>query len=285
VAAEALADLSPPDTDQVASVTEQSVGGVPCVVVTPFGTGPWPALVWVHGGGWVLGTAQDTLHTALDLAAAARCVVVSVDYRLAPEDPFPAAVDDTCSVVRAVQAPGALADVDPTRIAVGGDSSGGNLAAVAALKVPGLVHQLLAYPVVDATMSHPSYAAMGDGYLLTASMMRWFFRQYLGDADPSDPDVSPLLAPEPTIRHTCPAHLVVAGYDPLHDEGEAYATRLESAGVAIDVSRYDGQMHGFFTMGSVIPTGAAALVDAAGRLRRAWAGERSDPVRPVLPTA
>jgi len=283
VAAEALADLSPPDTDQVASVVEQSVSGVPCLVVTPFGTGPWPALVWLHGGGWVLGTAQDTLHTALDLAAAAHCVVVSVDYRLAPEHPFPAAVDDTCAVVRTVQAAGGVVGVDPTRVAVGGDSSGGNLAAVAALKVHGLVHQLLAYPVVDATMSHPSYAAMGEGYLLTASMMRWFFRQYLGDADPSDPQVSPLLAPEPAIRRTCPAHLVVAGYDPLHDECEAYAARLGAAGVAVDVSRYDGQMHGFFTMGAVIPTGAAALVDAAGRLRRAWAGERGGPDRPVLP--
>jgi acetyl esterase/lipase len=284
VAAEALADLSPPDTGQVASVVGQSVGGVPCLVVTPFGTGPWPALVWLHGGGWVLGTAQDTLHTALDLAAAARCVVVSVDYRLAPEHPFPAAVDDACSVVRAVRAPGGLTGVDPDRVAVGGDSSGGNLAAVAALKVPGLVHQLLAYPVVDATMSHPSYKTEGDGYLLTASMMRWFFRQYLGDADPSDPDVSPLLAPEATIRRASPAHLVVAGYDPLHDECEAYAARLEGAGVAVDVSRYHGQMHGFFTMGAVIPTGAAALMEAAGRLRRAWAAERTDPDTPVLPT-
>jgi acetyl esterase len=270
VAGTALADLSPKDTMQVASVDRHVLGGVPCLVVAPRCPPPWPVLVWFHGGGWVLGTAEKTLHTPLDLAAAAGCAVVSAGYRLAPEHPFPAAVRDALAVTRAVLETGAVPGADPSRVAVGGDSSGGTLAAVAALRVRGLVHQLLAYPVVDATMAHPSYATMGEGYLLTASTMRWFLGLYLAGHDPDDPDASPLAAPDHLLRGACPAHLVLAGHDPLRDEGEAYAARLAAAGVAVEVSRYEGQMHGFLTMGAVIPTGAAALADAAARLRRAF---------------
>jgi acetyl esterase len=255
----------------VASVEERTVGGVPCLIVTPVGSGPMPILVWFHGGGWVIGSAELSLHTAKDLAAGAGCVVVVPDYRLAPEHPFPAAYDDALSVARAVLEQADQLGGDPARVAVGGDSAGGNLAAVAALGVPGLVHQLLAYPVTDATMSQPSYGRVERGYLLTASMMRWFVDLYVGDANASDPRISPLFASDDDLATTCAAHVVTAGYDPLGDEGEAYAARLDHVGVPTVVSHYDGQMHGFLTMGASIPTGATALDEAVGHLRSALA--------------
>ncbi len=255
----------------VAAVEERPLAGVGCVVATPEGAGPWPVLVWFHGGGWVLGTAPLVTFTARDLAAGAGCVVVSVDYRLAPEHPFPAAYDDALAVTLAVLEDPTAVGGRPDAVAVGGDSAGGNLAAAVALKVPGLRHQLLAYPVLDATMSLPSHDEVAEGYLLTRSAMRWFIDLYLQGADPKDPRVSPLFATEAQLTATCPAHVVVAGYDPLRDEDLAYAERLSAAGVAVEVSRYDGQMHGFFTMGGTLPTGAAALDEACAKLRRAFA--------------
>jgi acetyl esterase len=267
----AAAALSADPGADVASVEERMVDGVPCLIVTPVGSGRRPVLVWFHGGGWVIGSADLSLHTAKDLAAGAGCVVVVPDYRLAPEHPFPAAYHDALSVTRAVLEQADQVGGDPARVAVGGDSAGGNLAAVAALGVPGLVHQLLAYPVTDATMSQPSYGRVERGYLLTASMMRWFVDLYVGDADVADPRISPLFASDDELATTCAAHVVTAGYDPLCDEGEAYAARLDHVGVPTVVSHYDGQMHGFLTMGASIPTGATALDEAVGRLRSAFA--------------
>ncbi|MDQ1360635.1 MAG: hypothetical protein QOJ44_1012 [Acidimicrobiaceae bacterium] len=275
-AAAAAAALSADPGAEVGSVEEREIGGVPTLVVTPIasdriGSDPSPLLVWFHGGGWVIGSAEQSLHTARDLAAGAGCVVVVPDYRLAPEHPFPAAFDDALAVTRAVVDEARQFGGDPSRIAVGGDSAGGNLAAVAALWVPGLVHQLLAYPVIDATMSHPSYRRVERGYLLSASMMRWFVDCYVGDADPADPRISPIFASEDALGRTCPAHVVTAAYDPLCDEGEAYANRLTHLGVPTVVSHYGGQMHGFLTMGAAVPTGAVALDEAIGHLRHAFA--------------
>ena len=162
VSAAASAALSADPGAEVSSVEEREIGGVPNLVVTPIGidqagSAGAPVLVWFHGGGWVIGSAEQSLHTARDLAAGAGCVVVVPDYRLAPEHPFPAAFDDALAVTRSVVDQAGQVSGDPARIAVGGDSAGGNLAAVAALEVGGLVHQLLAYPVIDATMSRPSY--------------------------------------------------------------------------------------------------------------------------------
>jgi acetyl esterase len=140
---------------------------------------------------------------------------------------------------------------------------------VAALFVPGLAHQTLAYPVTDATMSQPSYKSVETGYLLTASAMQWFVDLYVRDADPADPRISPLHASTEALSQTCPAHVIIAGYDPLADEGAAYAERLREAGVAVTVARYDGQMHGFLTMGAFLPTGVAAMNEAIEHLRSA----------------
>jgi acetyl esterase len=272
---EAAAALSAGPDAEVASVVTRTLGGVPTLVVTPVGGGPFPVLVWFHGGGWVIGSAAQSLHTAKDLAAGAGVVVVVPDYRLAPEHPFPAAFDDTLAVTRAVLELASELGGPGAQVAVGGDSAGGNLAALAALFVPGLVHQILAYPVTDATMSQPSYGRVESGYLLTASAMRWFVELYAGDHDPADPRISPLCAPEDTLRRTCPAHVVIAGYDPLADEGAAYAQRLIDAGVSVTVARYDGQMHGFLTMGSFLPTGVVALNESVERLRQTLAASAS----------
>ena len=160
------------------SAVDRDIAGVPCQVITPDGEGPWPVLVWIHGGGWVIGRASESTVTAERLAVAAGCVIVSVDYRLAPEHPFPAALDDCGAVVRWVLERAGEIGGDPARVAVGGDSAGGNLSAVVANEVSGLVFQLLVYPVVDLTFSSPSYDENADGYLLTKAGMEWFASHY-----------------------------------------------------------------------------------------------------------
>ncbi len=258
------------DLADVASVDEGEIAGVPCRIVVPHGAGPFPVLVWLHGGGWVIGSAELSLPTARALASGAGCVVVSVDYRLAPEHSFPAAPDDCAAVARWVLAHAADLGCDPERVAIGGDSAGGNLSAVVAMEVPGLVHQLLVYPATDLTMSHPSVEENGEGYLLTRAAMDWFADQYLGDSDPKDPRVSPLFADVAALACVPPAHVVTAEYDPLRDEGEAYADRLRDAGVKVTGTRYDGQIHGFFSMAAMMPAAAEALEEAAAVLRDAF---------------
>jgi acetyl esterase len=281
---EAAAALSAGPDIAVASVVERDLGGVPSLVVTPEGSGPFDVLVWLHGGGWVIGSAQQSLHSAKELAAGAGMVVVVPEYRLAPEHPFPAAFDDAVAVTRAVVEQARELGGPNAKVAVGGDSAGGNLAAVAALFVPGLSYQVLAYPVIDATMGHASYKSVESGYILTAAAMEWFVELYVRDADPTDPRISPIYADEATLRQVCPAHVVIAGYDPLADEGAAYAQRLSDVGVPVTVARYDGQMHGFLTMGAMIPTGAAAMNEAIEHLRTAL-GSSSSPAAAGLERA
>lgn len=257
----ALGALRGRDGAEVASVEERTIAGVPCLVVTPLGDASG-VLVWFHGGGWTVGSADDAAALCRDLAAAAGCVVVDVDYRLAPEHPWPAAIDDAEAVTRAVL------DEATGPVAVGGDSAGGNLAAIVALEVPGLVHQLLVYPGVDLTMSHPSIEENGEGYLLTRDTMRWFTDNYVGDADPREPRLSPLHAE--SLAGAPPAHVITTGYDPLRDEGQAYVDRLREAGVAVHHDLVDDQIHGFFTMHPIIPAAAEAVAGAAARLRGAF---------------
>ncbi len=258
------------DLADVGSVTEREIAGVPCRVVTPHGAGPLPVLVWFHGGGWVIGSAELSMPVAAALASGAGCVVVSVDYRLAPEHPFPAASDDCAAVTRWLLEHAAEVGGDRTRVAVGGDSAGGNLAAVVALEVPDLAYQLLVYPATDLTMSHPSIEENGEGYLLTRAAMDWFAAHYLGARDAKDPRVSPLFADAEDISRVPPAHVVTAEYDPLRDEGEAYADLLRDAAVTVSSTRYDGQIHGFYSMGAMIPAGLEAVSESCARLRAAF---------------
>jgi acetyl esterase len=203
-------------------------------------------------------------------------VVVSVDYRLAPEHPFPAAVTDAADALGAVVSRAGEWGIDPGRLAVGGDSAGGNLAAVTARHwrdtgSPPLRLQLLVYPVCDLTNDlerFPSLRENGDGYVLTAETMAFFGDTYLpGDLDRSDPDASPLSAPD--LAGVAPALVITAEFDPLRDEGEAYAARLAAAGVPTTLTRYDGAVHTFFQMGGITGIGAEAVAQAAAALRAA----------------
>ena len=268
----ALAALGGPGAE-VASVVDRELGGVPCVVVTPLGSGPFPAFVWIHGGGWVIGSAPESTSLARDIAAAVGCVVVSVDYRLAPEHRAPAAVDDCIAAVGAVLDGAAELGIDAGRVAVGGDSAGGNLAALVALEFGRrLRHQLLVYPATDLTLGHPSIDENADGYLLTKASMQWFVAHYLDGSGRSadDPALSPLFASDESLAATPPAFVITAEFDPLRDEGEAYAARLATAGVPVEHRRFDGQIHAFFTLGAVIPAGVEAVAQACDTLRSAF---------------
>ena len=276
---EAYAMLGAADTKvEMASVADRTIpgpgGDVPIRVYVPTAEpGPRPALVYFHGGGWVLGDIETHDAVCRAVAAASGLTVVSVDYRLAPEHPFPAPLEDCQAAVRWVADHAAEIDVDPGRLAVGGDSAGGNLAAVVAREAlasgPALRFQLLVYPVCDGTMGRPSIAENAEGYFLTSPMMGWFWGHYMGDRDRTDPRASPLHAPDAALAGLPPALVITAEYDPLRDEGEAYAARLADAGVDVTATRYDGVIHGFFSMGDVVPEGKAAVDEAAEALRRA----------------
>ena len=233
-----------------------------------------PVLVFFHGGGWVVGSIETHDTVCRHLALRAECAVVSVEYRMGPEHKFPAAVEDCVAAAEWVADNGAALGIDPARIAVGGDSAGGNLAAVVSLVArdrgrPKLSYQLLIYPATDAGLSHPSVERYAEGYVLTGSTMRWFYEQYLrGPEDVADWRVSPLRAPDPA--GVAPALVMTAGYDPLCDEGDAYARRLAEAGVPVRHRRIDDQIHGFVGNGKVIRAAGAALDEAAAALRAAW---------------
>ena len=203
----------------------------------------------------------------------AGCVVVSVDYRLAPEHRFPAALDDAWAVTAWLAEHADEVGGRPDALAVGGDSAGGNLAAVCALRardagIP-VALQLLVYPVCDADLETQSYVELAEGYGLTAKAMAWFWDQYLPDGDRFDPDASPLRAVD--LGRVAPALVITADYDVLRDEGEAYAARLREAGVPVTLSRYEGLIHGFFRMPSMIARANDALAEAASALGGAFA--------------
>ncbi len=257
----------------VASVQDRTVGGVPSKVITPNGDGPFPVLVWIHGGGWVLGSATESMVTTCNLAAKAGCVVVSLDYRLAPEHKAPAATEDCYAAVR--YALDHAAELGGNgKVAVGGDSAGGNLSALCALRFgPELAGQVLIYPGTDFTGSFPSIEENADGYLLTKAAMEWFGEHYLGGTglEPTDPLLSPHFAGDDALAATPRALVVTAGYDPLRDEGEAYAARLDANGVEVTAKRFAGQIHGFYSMPGTVPEAVEAENLTADFLRAAWA--------------
>lgn len=241
-------------------------------IYTPEGSGVFPVLVYLHGGGWTIGDLEvvDTICTRI--ANRAHAIVVSVDYRLAPEHPFPAGLQDSVAAVQWVAEHTAELNADPERIAIGGDSAGGNLATVAAKIIndgPGLgvMHQLLIYPATDFSRDTPSSRDNADGYFLTAEFLDWFAEQYA--ADPSDWRASPALID--SFESMPPAYIITAEYDPLRDEGEQYADQLRAAGVDVTVRRFDGQIHGFAAnLGGAIEDGQRAIDEAALALRDAF---------------
>ena len=249
-------------------------GPVRIRITKPEGTleNPLAGLVYFHGGGFVVGSLASHDHLCRSITSAAGITVISVDYRLAPEHPFPAAVEDAEAATRFVAANPAEFGVDPKRLAVGGDSAGGNLAAVVALRLRGkldapLALQLLIYPATDADLNTPSYLENAEGYLLTRAAMAWYWDQYVPEVSRRlDPAASPIR--ERDLSNSPPAFVLTAGYDPLRDEGDAYARRLAEAGVPVRHSRYDGMFHGFLRRYSTLDQGKIALNEVAEVLRK-----------------
>jgi len=232
-----------------------------------------PGLVFFHGGGFVIGDLDTHDDLCRCLANGSGCRVVSIDYRLAPEHPFPAAVEDCFAATRYVAAHASEFGVDPTRLAVGGDSAGGNLAAVVSQLArsehgPAIAFQLLIYPVTQlgASQETRSMRENAKGYFLEKEGMDWFTRLYAPDAaHRSDPRLSPLLATD--LAGLPPAYVITAGFDPLRDEGKAYADKLDAAGVPVTYVNYPGMVHGFFSMRGLIPKAREAVAAAAAAVR------------------
>jgi acetyl esterase len=231
-----------------------------------------PALVFFHGGGWVVGSIEAYDRLCRALAERAGVIVVSIDYRLAPEHPFPAASEDAIAATRWVLANAGLLGIDATRVAVGGDSAGGNLAAVVALALRddarGPAFQLLIYPATDLTRAMPSHRMFRDSYFLSKAAGDWYLGHYLpAGTDPKDPLASPLFAGD--LSRLAPALVITAGFDPLRDEGKAYADSMRAAGTDIELVCFEGQMHGFLLLGGALHDAARAVDLAAERLRAA----------------
>lgn len=262
--------MTAPSTVELHEIREVNADGVAARLYRPNDRKDLGLLVFYHGGGWVLGSINTHDDVCRKLALAMGHAVLSVDYRLAPEFAFPEPLNDCIVALRWAHANAAQLGIDATRIAVGGDSAGGNLAAVVAnLQPVPLKFQMLIYPVTDATRSSQSYKDNGEGYRLTAAGMKWFCDHYVSGSigTPTDPRVSPLFADATTLASAPPAIVITAEYDPLRDEGEQYAHRLIEAGVACSLTRYYGQVHGFFSMSQYVDDGASAIAQAATATR------------------
>jgi acetyl esterase len=267
--------LGPPPP--VARVLDREIPGpggvIPIRITYPEGDGRFPALVYFHGGGWVVGSIATHDPLCRTLTNAASVAVVSVGYRLAPEHPYPAAFDDAARASAWVADHAASIGLDPARIAVGGDSAGGNLAAAVALHArehggPPLAFQLLIYPITCDDLDTPSYHEFSQGYMLTREAMAWYWDQYVPRAGARrDPYVAPLRARD--LSGLPPALVVTAEYDVLRDEAEAYARRLAEVGVPTRLVRYDGLIHGFLRRTAMFDRARAALEEIAAALRGA----------------
>jgi acetyl esterase len=254
-------------------------GEIPVRVYSPDVAKPAPALIYYHGGGWVLGDLEGYDALGRTLANRIGCVAASVEYRLAPEAKFPAAVEDSYAAAEWIAAHAGDLGIDRDRIAVGGDSAGGNLSAVICQMArdrngPKLAYQLLIYPATDMRMSAPSIEENAAGPILTKAAMDWFQDHYLrSDADKLNPLASPLLASD--FSRLPAAFVLTAECDPLRDEGEDYARRLQEAGVSAEVKRYAGMPHGFFSFLTAFEGSREALGDVAQRMRAAFGLERA----------
>ncbi len=265
--------------EEVAAVTDHRVpvagGEITVRVYKPAGMGPHPVLVFYHGGGWVIGDLYTHDGICRSIVNADGCAVAAVDYRLAPEFKYPVPVEDSYAGLLWVVANATRLGLDPARIAVGGDSAGGNLAAVMTLlardrRGPRLLLQILVYPVTNYDFNTASYRENATGFVLTTEDMRWFWRHYLAREEQGrEPLASPLLAK--SLADLPPALVITAGCDPLRDEGEAYAARLRDSGVAVTLTQYPGMFHGFLRMTRILDQSRVVLDEIAGALKKALA--------------
>ncbi|MFT5209996.1 MAG: acetyl esterase [Flavobacterium sp.] len=262
--------------EDIAEVRDAQVEDIPIRIYRPSSDVKLPCLVYFHGGGWVIGDLETHDSLCRSIAKASDCMVIAVDYRLSPEHPYPAPLEDCIQVSKWVV--DNASELNISQIAVGGDSAGGNLATSVCLKFRdgalgdeyknSIVHQLLIYPVTDAAMDTTSYTDNADGYMLTRATMAWFWDHYLGKQDKKDPYVSPLHANN--LEGLPSATVLTAEYDPLRDEGEAYAKRLEAAGIKVCQKRYDGLVHGFATMADLLEEAREAIKLIGSELRKAF---------------
>ena len=261
--------VSQPEPPKIASVDPLSVpgpaGDIPARVYKPLtlrqSDGLSPCLVFFHGGGWVIGNLDSHDVVCRTLADEGQLIVISVDYRLAPEHQFPAAVDDAIAATAWISANARQLGIDAARLLVGGDSAGGNLAAVVAINArdagPKISGQVLIYPATDFAMTHPSHSEPETDALLTHSVIKWFRNHYLGAVDGEHWKASPARMDK--LAGLPPAFVLTAGADPLRDEGDEYAGRLGEAGVRVTYRSYPGQFHGFITMGKLLPKAGDAM--------------------------
>jgi len=278
--AEGMATLARP-LEQVARIQQVTMPGpgrpVPVRVYWPETGSRLPALIYFHGGGWVLGNLETGERNCRALANASQCVVFNVDYRLAPEHKFPAAVEDAYAAVEYVAQHAQEFGIDPARIAVAGESSGGNLATVACLMAkerggPRIVFQLLVYPVTNYEDDSPSMQEFAEGHVLTRNAMSYFWRHYVSAPEEArQAYASPLNAKD--LAGLPPAMVITAECDILRDQGESYARRLQQAGVPVTLKRYAGAIHIFLNFAGAIDSGKEALADAAAALRTALAAQ------------
>lgn len=254
----------------VHEVRDVDAGGVPCRLYRPSAERGVPLVIYLHGGGWVVGDVDTHDHVCRTIASKAGMAVLSVDYRLAPEHKFPAALDDAQAATTWAFENADVLGVDPARLAIAGDSAGGNLAAVVAQrKVVPLKYQVLIYPTVDMSMTLPSIESNAVGPTLTKKMMQWFIDHYLrNEDDKRDVAASPILASDEVLSAVPPALIITSEFDPLCDDGEEYGKRLAKNGVNASVVRFNGTLHGFFSMLSGVDDAVGAHDLVVSYLRR-----------------
>ncbi len=257
-------------TEEVYEIREVLAGSIPCRLYRPSAKTDLGLLVYFHGGGWTIGDLNSHDGVCRSLANKSGHAVLSVDYRLAPEHKFPAAYDDCVTTVKWAHDNPAALGIDNTRIAVGGDSAGGNLAAAVALaEVVPLKFQMLIYPSVDMSMKSPSIDENAHAPVLTKAVMLWFGDNYMGEnGDRTAVSASPILATDDALKRMPPAIVITAQYDPLRDEGEAYGKRLVENGVSATITRYYGAFHGFFNMHAILDDAQSAHAQAATLLKK-----------------
>lgn len=266
----------PPPYEPMAQIEDRQIPGpggeIPIRIYTPLaavsqaGRGPLPVMAFFHGGGWMVGDVPSYEHLARVFANAMECIVISVEYRLCPEHPFPAGVEDCYTATVWAAANAQSLGGDPQRLVVCGDSAGANLAAAVSLMArdlqgPAIAYQQLIYPVADCNFETPSYQQNAAGFMLTRAAMRWYWDAYLPDWPTSPHPYAAILRAD--LKGLPPAHVITAEFDPLRDEGEAFAERLQAAGVPVTFKRYDGMIHGFVRRTDLYDVAQTAIHDMA----------------------